>query len=50
MTINSTTITQTTAPLRRARVLRLPRSPKVIAGLVILGVFSVVARDMKMTS
>ena len=43
MTINSTTITQTTAPLRRARVLRLPRSPKVIAGLVILGVFSVVA-------
>src|SRR5579864_5595930 len=43
MTINSTTITQTAAPLRRARVLRLPRSPKVIAGLVILGVFSVVA-------
>jgi len=43
MTIDSTTITQTTAPLRRARVLRLPRSPKVIAGLVILGVFSVVA-------
>src|SRR5690348_10539019 len=43
MTINSTTITQTTAPLRRARVLRLPRSPKVIAGLVILGVFTVVA-------
>ena len=43
MTINSTTITQATAPLRRARVLRLPRSPKVIAGLVILGVFTVVA-------
>src|SRR5579864_4190624 len=43
MTINSTTITQTAAPLRRVRVLRLPRSPKVIAGLVILGVFSVVA-------
>jgi len=43
MTIDSTTITQTTAPLRRARVLRLPRSPKVIAGLVILGVFTVVA-------
>ncbi len=43
MTIDSTTITQTTAPLRRARVLRLPRSPKVIVGLVILGVFSVVA-------
>ncbi len=43
MTVNSTTITQVTAPLRRARVLRLPRSPKVIAGLVILGVFTVVA-------
>ena len=43
MTVNSTTITQGTAPLRRARVLRLPRSPKVIAGLVILGVFTLVA-------
>jgi len=43
MTIDSTTITQGTPPLRRARVLRLPRSPKVIAGLVILGVFTVVA-------
>src|SRR5690242_20744435 len=43
MTIDSTTITQSSAPLRRARVLRLPRSPKVIAGLVILGVFTVVA-------
>ena len=43
MTVNSTTITQGTPPLRRARVLRLPRSPKVIAGLVILGVFTVVA-------
>jgi peptide/nickel transport system permease protein len=43
MTINSTTISQGTAPLRRGRVLRLPRSPKVIAGLVILGIYSVVA-------
>src|SRR3989440_7195596 len=43
MTIDSTTLTQPPATLNRARVLRLPRSPKVIAGLVILGVFSVVA-------
>ncbi len=41
MTINSPTIAQ--APAERARVLRLPRSPKVIAGLVILGVFAVLA-------
>src|SRR3989440_4240690 len=43
MTIDSTTITQAAPPFRRARILRLPRSPKVIAGLVILGVFTVVA-------
>ncbi|TMD73339.1 MAG: hypothetical protein E6I81_05035 [Chloroflexi bacterium] len=43
MTIDSTTLTQPPATLNRARVLRLPRSPKVIAGLVILGVFGVVA-------
>ena len=43
MTIDSTTLTQAPATLQRARVLRIPRSPKVIAGLVILGVFSVVA-------
>ncbi|HEY0830026.1 MAG TPA: dipeptide/oligopeptide/nickel ABC transporter permease/ATP-binding protein [Candidatus Dormibacteraeota bacterium] len=43
MTIDSTTLAQAPATLRRARVLRIPRSPKVIAGLVILGVFGVVA-------
>src|SRR5947209_9498859 len=43
MTIDSTTLTQVPVTLERARVLRIPRSPKVIAGLVILGVFSVVA-------
>ena len=50
MTINSTALTAG-APLvptpepvfRRARILRLPRSPKVIVGLVILGLFVVVA-------
>ena len=43
MTIDSTTLAQAPATLHRARVLRIPRSPKVIAGLVILGVFGVVA-------
>src|SRR5438067_8361217 len=43
MTINTTTLTQATAPMRRPRVLRLPRSPKVIAGLVIMGIFAVIA-------
>ncbi|HEV2141420.1 MAG TPA: dipeptide/oligopeptide/nickel ABC transporter permease/ATP-binding protein [Candidatus Dormibacteraeota bacterium] len=43
MTIDTTTISQAAAPLQRARIIRLPRSPKVISGLVILGVFSVVA-------
>ena len=43
MTIDTTTLIQAPATFQRARVLRLPRSPKVIAGLVILGVFSVVA-------
>ncbi|TMD90055.1 MAG: dipeptide/oligopeptide/nickel ABC transporter permease/ATP-binding protein [Chloroflexi bacterium] len=50
MTIDSTTLTQapvagpTPEPiLRTARIVRLPRSPKVIAGLVILAVFGVVA-------
>src|SRR5439155_276528 len=41
--IDTTTLTQAPATFQRARILRLPRSPKVIAGLVILGVFSVVA-------
>src|SRR5256712_13306760 len=50
MTIDSTTLTQ--APLagptpepifHRTRILHLPRSPKIIAGLVILAVFGVVA-------
>src|SRR5207249_8747714 len=43
MTIDTTTLTQAPATFQRARILRLPRSPKVIVGLVILGVFSVVA-------
>src|SRR5438105_1496444 len=51
MTINSTSlagIPPVAGPtaelvLRPTRVLRLPRSPKVIAGLVILGVFGVLA-------
>jgi len=43
MTINTTSLTQTSAPLRRARVLRLPRSPKVVAGLVMMAIFSVIA-------
>jgi peptide/nickel transport system permease protein len=43
MTIDSTTLVQTEAPLQRARILRLPRSPKVIAGLSIIGVFGIVA-------
>src|SRR5438270_572090 len=52
MTINATPVTEL-APLpesaaavvgfQRARVLHLPRSPKVIAGLVILAVFGLVA-------
>src|SRR5438046_10030729 len=43
MTINTTTLTQATAPMRRPRVLRLPRSPKVIVGLGIMGIFAVIA-------
>ena len=50
MTIDSTTLAQAPAsgptpkPLfHRARILRLPRSPKVIAGLVIMAVFAVAA-------
>src|SRR2546428_8332718 len=43
MTLDTPTLTQGPAPFQRARIPRLPRSPKVIAGLVILGVFSVVA-------
>ncbi len=50
MTIDSTTLT--TAPVagptpepifHRTRILRLPRSPKILAGLVILALFGVVA-------
>src|SRR3984893_13316638 len=50
MTIDSTTLTQ--APVagptpepafHRTRILRLPRSPKVLAGLVVLVVFTIVA-------
>jgi oligopeptide/dipeptide ABC transporter ATP-binding protein len=50
MTISSTVLAPgaplaptPTPVLQRTRILRLPRSPKVIAGLVILGIFSVVA-------
>ena len=50
MTIDSTTLTQAPvagptpeALLPKAGVLRLPRSPKVIAGLVLLAPFAVVA-------
>jgi oligopeptide/dipeptide ABC transporter ATP-binding protein len=42
VTLESTTLTS--APVaQRARILRLPRSPKVIAGLAIIGVFGVLA-------
>jgi oligopeptide/dipeptide ABC transporter ATP-binding protein len=51
MTIDTTSLTATTPgagpaaqPIfHRARILRLPRSPKVLVGLVILGVFGLVA-------
>jgi oligopeptide/dipeptide ABC transporter ATP-binding protein len=43
MTLDSSTLAQAPAPLRRARALRLPRSPKVVAGLAIIGAFAVVA-------
>ena len=51
MTINSTSLTvipPVAGPtpelvLRRTRILRLPRSPKVIAGLVILVLFGLLA-------
>jgi len=44
MTLDSTTLSQTTpAALPRARIFRLPRSPKVLAGLVIIGAFGVIA-------
>ncbi|TMB46830.1 MAG: ABC transporter permease [Chloroflexi bacterium] len=50
MTIDTTTLSQTPATgptpepiFQRTAILRLPRSPKVIAGLVILAVFGVVA-------
>jgi peptide/nickel transport system permease protein len=44
MTIDTTTLgTRPAAELRRARALQVPRSPKVIAGLVIMGIFAVIA-------
>src|SRR5215472_12364032 len=43
MTLDSTTLIQAEVGTRRARILRLPRSPKVIVGLVILGLFFIVA-------
>jgi peptide/nickel transport system permease protein len=47
MTINTTALSETAPVVEIAglpsRALRLPRSPKVIAGLVILGVFAVLA-------
>ncbi|HKC18108.1 MAG TPA: dipeptide/oligopeptide/nickel ABC transporter permease/ATP-binding protein [Candidatus Dormibacteraeota bacterium] len=43
MTLDSTTLATAPVPSHRARILRMPRSPKVIAGLVIIGIFAVVA-------
>jgi peptide/nickel transport system permease protein len=44
MTIDTTTLSTTAAAgLRRPRVFRLPRSPKVVAGLVTMGIFAIVA-------
>ncbi len=43
MTLNSSTIAQPQATLGVARALRLPRSPKVIGGLFIVGFFTVIA-------
>ena len=50
MTINSTSLAvppvegpRVVPVFQRSRILRLPRSPKVIAGLVILGIFTIVA-------
>ncbi len=44
MTLDSTTLTHSEpAPVQRSRMLRLPRSPKVIVGLVIIGLFGLVA-------
>ncbi len=43
MTLDAATVTQAEPGLQRPRILRLPRSPRVIAGLGILAVFSVVA-------
>ena len=42
MTLDTTALAQADAPLERARIFRLPRSPKVVAGLVIVGLFGVV--------
>src|SRR2546423_2121817 len=43
MTINTTTLTHDTPPIRPPLILSLPRSPKVIPGLVIMGIFAVIA-------
>ncbi len=43
MTLDTTTLAQAPPTLRRPRMLRWPRSPKVIVGLAILGAFGVVA-------
>ncbi len=43
MTLDSTTVSQPDATVGMARALRMPRSPKVIVGLVIVGFFTVLA-------
>src|SRR2546425_2509974 len=58
MTIDSTTLTATTPgagpsaqPIfHRTRILRLPRSPKVLVGLVIMAVFGVIAVIGRLTA
>ncbi len=43
MTLDSTTVSQPEVAVGIARALRMPRSPKVIGGLVIVGFFAVIA-------
>ena len=43
MTLDSTTLAHSDVVPQRARILRFPRNPKVITGLVILGLFALVA-------
>ncbi len=43
MTLDSTTLVNAEPQVERVQIFRLPRSPKVIVGLVILGIFGIVA-------